>query len=85
MHHTQQTPAETAQQWCCRGCDGAFPGTPPWHRLCGPCLDYLDESGFRPDPEWPQDQTPPDCDCCGKPLIPVIPAVLAEEVTSDDR
>jgi hypothetical protein len=83
MNDIQQPPQEALEEWCCRGCDSAFFGTPPWHRLCDHCLDYLDTNGFCPDPEWPADEVPPLCPCCDKMLIPVIPAVLAGEVTGD--
>ena len=78
MHDTHQA----IQEWCCRGCDGAFLGSPPWHRLCIGCLASLKAQGLVPDPTWPEDEILPVCQDCGTRLIPVIP--IGPKETGDD-
>jgi hypothetical protein len=72
------SPDCTEQSWTCCGCDRLCDGPPPWHWLCPACLTYFQERGLQPDPDWPKDELPPPCPCCGKRLIPVtaIPAAL---------
>ena len=58
---------------CRGGCGTVFTTAPPWHRLCHGCLATLARQGVQPDPDWPAEQLPPVCECCGQRLIPVIP------------
>ena len=75
----------TPEEWHCRGCGAAFPGSPPWHHLCDTCLGHLKWHGFGPDPAWPAEETPPLCGRCGGPLIPVVRPELAEAVSREGR
>jgi hypothetical protein len=72
------------EEWCCRGCDGAFSGAPPWHRLCLACLASIKAQGLFPDPSWPEDVTPPVCQDCGERLVPVI-LITRGEADDDDE